>query len=81
MLVTGDFLAAQVERVGSEQLGELVLVDEAGAELIRITSMRARARNARWGRDDLFLVERSVARGVRPIGEDVDVEAYLGGWS
>ena len=81
VLVTGDFLAAQVERVGSEQLGELVLVDEAGAELIRITSMRARARNARWGRDDLFLVERSVARGVRPIGEDVDVEAYLGGWS
>lgn len=80
VLVTGGLLAAEVERVGSEQLGELVLVDEAGAELIRIASMRARARNARWGREDLFPVERTVARDVRPIGDEIDVEAYLGGW-
>lgn len=85
VLVTGSRLAAEVARVGDEQLGELVLLDETGGELIRVVSMRALARRERWGRDDLFAAERSVCRGVRAITGEVDVEAYLGsfdrGWS
>ena len=85
VLVTGRQFAAEVARLGDEQLGELVLLDETGAELIRIVSMRARARAERWGRDDLFPVGRSVCSGLRAITGEVDVEAYLGsfdrGWT
>ena len=85
VLVTGSRLAAEVARVGDEQLGELVLLDETGGELIRVVSMRALARRERWGRVDLFAAERSVCRGVRAITGEMDVEAYLGsfdrGWS
>lgn len=80
ILVTDGTLAAHVARVGSEQLGELVLLDDEGVELIRIVSMRARARHARWQRDDLFPSERAVVHCARSLRDDVDVEAYLGGW-
>ena len=85
VLVTGSRLAAEVARVGDQQLGELVLLDETGAELIRIVSMRARARNERWDRNDLFPTDRSVCPGLGAITGEVDVEAYLGsfdrGWT
>ena len=85
VLVTGSRLAAEVARVGDEQLGELVLLDETGAELIRIVSMRALARSERWGRGDLFPADRSVCPGLRAVTREVDVEAYLGsfdrGWT
>lgn len=80
LAVTGDGLRAQVERVGAEQLGEVTITDEVGAALIRIVATRAEARNARWGRDDLFPVDRTPCADVRPLREDVDVEGYLGGW-
>ena len=80
LIVSGDTLAAEVARVGGEQLGELLIFDEGGEELMRIISTRARARSARWGRDDLFPTARTTCRGLRPLAEDVDIEAYLGGW-
>jgi GT2 family glycosyltransferase len=73
-------LAAAVSRVESEGLGELVLSEAHGIDLLRISSMRARARCRRWGRDDLFARRRSTIAGVQPIDGDVDLEAYLGGW-
>ena len=80
VIVSGDALAAQVARLGSEQLGELQIVDESDEALIRIVSTRAEARHARWMRDDLFRTDRTASRGVRRLAGDVDVEAYLGGW-
>ncbi|MGZ8803674.1 MAG: glycosyltransferase [Microbacterium sp.] len=79
--VDGRALAAEVGRAAVAQLGELVLVDDDGAEVIRIVSMRARARNARWGRDDLFPVERSICHDLHAVSNEVDVEAYVGGWA
>lgn len=73
-------LAAAVNRVEREDIGVLVLTDEHQRELVRITSSRARARETRWGRTDLFPSVRAVARETRTIPVDVDVEAYLGGW-
>jgi GT2 family glycosyltransferase len=81
VLVVGGALAAQVARMGREHLGELLIVDDAGTELIRISSMRARARHLRWARDDLFSRERSTCDGVHALANEVDVEAYLGGWT
>lgn len=81
LVVLGDCLGAQVARIGAEQLGQVTILDQGGAELIRIVATRAEARNARWSRDDLFPRERTACADMRVIGEDVDVEGYLGGWS
>lgn len=78
--VTGDGLAKAVARLAAEQLGELIIVGEHGDELIRIRSMRAQARQQRWGRDDLFGVVRTVCDGVQARRDEVNVSAYLGGW-
>jgi len=80
LVVSGDALAAQVARSRSEQLGELLILDESDEALIRIVSTRAEARHARWVRDDLFRTDRTACPGVRRLVEEVDVEAYLGGW-
>lgn len=73
-------LTAQIARVEAEGLGELLLVDDAGAELLRIVSARAEARHRRWGRGDLFPVETARVRSMRVRQGEGDVEAYLGGW-
>ncbi len=74
-------LRAAVERVSREGLGALVVVDPAdGSVLCVIHSRRAEARAARWGRSDLFDSVAEAVPGVRGVGDDVDVEAYLGGW-
>lgn len=78
--VRGDGLAASIARLDRERLGELVLMDAGGADVIRITSLRAEARARRWGRDDLFEARRSACEGVHVIGDDASVAAYLGGW-
>jgi GT2 family glycosyltransferase len=78
--VSGDGLADAVARVGSEQLGSFTVTDAAGTELLVIRSCRAAARARRWERNDLFRDERGTVDGVEPLAEEVDLEAYLGGW-
>ncbi|RLK52564.1 glycosyltransferase [Microbacterium telephonicum] len=78
--VCGDGLASAADRVAREDLGVLTAVDATGGELLRLVSERARIREARWGRDDLFDRASAVIDGVTALTEDVDLEAYLGGW-
>jgi GT2 family glycosyltransferase len=73
-------VAAAVGRVGAEGLGELALLGPDGAPQLRVVSRRARARERRWGRDDLFPRATARADGVEPLTGEPDLEAYLGGW-
>lgn len=73
-------VAAAVERVGAEGQGELALLGPDGAPLLRVVARRARARERRWGRDDLFPRATAPADGVEPLPGEPDLEAYLGGW-
>lgn len=76
----GDVLAAAVARLDAEQLGELVLRSAAGEPLVRVVSTRARARAERWDRTDLFPVASEATTEVRPVDDEPDLAAYLGGW-
>lgn len=73
-------VAAAVERVGAEGLGELALLGPDGTPLLRVVARRARARERRWDRDDLFPRATAPAEGVVPLDDEPDLEAYLGGW-
>lgn len=79
--VSGSALAEHVAGFGSDRVGELVLRDGSGVECIRIVSARARARERRWAREDLFSRATAVCAGLRTLGDEVDVEGYLGGWA
>lgn len=76
----GEGLAASIARLDRERLGELVVTDADGVEVVRITSARAVARASRWGRDDLFRTQQAVGAGLRVVDTDASVAAYLGGW-
>jgi GT2 family glycosyltransferase len=77
---SGHAVAAAVDRVAAEGLGELVLRDAAGTPLVRVRSRRALARERRWGGVPLFpRVEVGTADVVALTGEP-DVERYVGGW-
>lgn len=78
--VDGDDLAAAVDRLDTEQLGSLTLLSPDGEPLVRLRATRARAREERWGRDDLFPRAQAAAPGIRPLADEPDVAAYLGGW-
>jgi GT2 family glycosyltransferase len=80
LLVSPGALAAALHRVDREGLGSLTIVGPDGAELALVQTARATARARRWGRDDLFDAVRERVPGVDPLPDDVDVEAYLGGW-
>lgn len=73
-------VAAAVERVAAEGLGQLALLAPDGAPLLRVVARRARARERRWGRDDLLPRAAAPADGLEPLTEEPDLEAYLGGW-
>lgn len=73
-------VAAAVERAAAEGLGELALLGTDGAPLLRVVPRRARARERRWGRDDLFPRATAPATGITPLPDEPDLEAYLGGW-
>ena len=73
-------LADVVERVSREGLGVFTVLDEDGAALVRVRSLRAAAREERWGRDDLFPRREGRVDGVRTLDGEPDVAAYLGGW-
>ena len=77
---TPDAVVAAVDRVAAEGLGELALLGPDGAPLLRVVSRRARARERRWGRDDLFPRATAPADGLDPLTGEPDLEAYLGGW-
>lgn len=73
-------LRGVVAEVGRTSVGSLTIVDAAGEPLLVVQATRAEARAERWGRTDLFdSVVRRVP-GIEPTGDDLDVEAYLGGW-
>lgn len=78
--VDGDDLAAAIDRLDTEQLGSLTLLSIEGEPLVRLTATRARAREERWGRVDLFPRAQAAAPGIRPLADEPDVAAYLGGW-
>ncbi|MDD7928845.1 glycosyltransferase [Microbacterium thalli] len=78
--VDGEDLAAAIDRLDTEQLGSLTLLGAEGEPLVRLTATRARAREERWGRDDLFPRAQAAAPGIRPLADEPDVAAYLGGW-
>ena len=69
-----------MERVAQEGLGVASLTGADGAVLLRIRSLRAAAREARWQRDDLFPRTTETADAVRELVGEPDVAAYLGGW-
>ncbi|WP_431838617.1 glycosyltransferase family 2 protein [Cellulomonas sp. Y8] len=73
-------VAEAVERVAADGLGELALLTPDGTPLLRVVSRRARARERRWGRDDLFPRATSATEGLVPLTDEPDLEAYLGGW-
>lgn len=73
-------VAAAADRVAAEGLGELTLLGRDGAPLLRVVARRARARERRWGRDDLFPRATAPADGLEPLTGEPDLEAYLGGW-
>lgn len=74
-------LAVHADALRGGSVGEITIVDESGQALIRLVSCRARARERRWGREDLFTRERIASTDIRPLGDAVSVEAYLGGWA
>ena len=80
LLASREDVTSAMERVASEQLGELSIVSASGIPLFRIASTRARARNERWGRDDLFPTASMVVEHSRVLRDEVNLEAYLGGW-
>lgn len=79
--VPSDGLHEALDRLVRDDLGSIELRDAAGAAWARVTSTRAEARARRWQRDDLFEHVTSVVIGFEPFDGEVDVEAYLGGWS
>lgn len=77
--VEGD-LGGVADRVSRDGLGELTVLAADGAAALRIRSLRASARAARWGRDDLFPVAETTGADLRVLEAEPDVAAYLGGW-
>ncbi|MDF2920942.1 MAG: glycosyltransferase, partial [Microbacterium sp.] len=48
--------------------------------LLRVISVRARARSDRWRRGDLFPTASATTRAIRAVTDEPDLAAYLGGW-
>lgn len=78
--VDGDELAEALSRLDQERLGSITLTTPEGEPLVRLEATRARARAARWGRGDLFDTVSTPVRGIRPVTDEPDLAAYLGGW-
>lgn len=76
--VSGGALNAVIEQLHAG-IGILDVADADGRLALRISSARARAREARWG-TELFPRELLRCNGIVALHEPVDVEAYLGGW-
>lgn len=74
--VVGDLVA----RVARDQIGSFEALSSDGSVVLRIMSTRARTRADRWGDATLFPSTSEIVPGLRLIDDEVDVEAYLGGW-
>lgn len=74
-------LRGLVERAAREAIGTVDVVSDDGESLMRVTSMRARARIERWGDPTLFPHRTETVPGITALPESPDVEAYLGGWA
>ncbi|WP_323987243.1 glycosyltransferase [Microbacterium plantarum] len=75
-----DVLTAALARVDGEGLGELTLCSPDSEPLLRVISVRARARSDRWRRGDLFPTASVTTRASRVVTDEPDLAAYLGGW-
>ncbi len=75
-----DVLAASLARIDDEVLGQLTLHSPDGEPLVRMTSVRARARAERWQRSDLFPAASATTSAIRVVTDEPDLAAYLGGW-
>lgn len=69
-----------LERIARDGIGTVSILDEDDDVLLRIRSLRASAREGRWGREDLFPHVSERVEGVRLLAGEPDVAAYLGGW-
>ncbi|PPF75099.1 hypothetical protein C5B96_16990 [Subtercola sp. Z020] len=81
-----DELARAAARITAEQLGSLDLVAPDGAaaasgaeRVALISTQRSLAREARWGRRDLF-PHLTASTASRRITTEPDLAAYFGGW-
>jgi GT2 family glycosyltransferase len=73
-------LAEAVSAIESGRYAEVEVRSAGGPVLVRLVSTRAAARQARWGGDPLLPTLEIVAAGVAELVDEVDVEAYVGGW-
>ncbi|WP_233549576.1 glycosyltransferase family 2 protein [Cellulomonas rhizosphaerae] len=80
-LLRAGALRRSVDRVGTEQLGALLIADEAGVPCVRVTSRRAAARRARHDRPGLSPEVEVRTADCRVLGSAPDLAAYLGGWA
>ena len=78
--IVGGGLRAATDRVGSEALGTLELVGADGVLMACLRSARAEARAERWGTAEHFPTARALAAGLTLVGQEPDLEAWLGGW-
>ena len=78
--VPREALAEATAAIESGGYARVVLRSPAGEPLLRLTSTRAAARQARWGGPPILPDLDLATTGVEALLAEVDVEAYVGGW-
>ncbi|TFV99818.1 glycosyltransferase family 2 protein [Leifsonia flava] len=73
-------LVDAVDAVDSGRVAAVAVCDPDGTPLVRLTSRRERTRQARWPRAERLPTLELRSSAVERIVDEVDVEAYLGGW-
>ena len=73
-------LAPALSAISGDDYAEVIVRSSSGTELLRLVSRRALARQQRWGGEPLLPTLDLVAEGVAELTDEVDLEAYLGGW-
>ncbi|MEL4317548.1 glycosyltransferase [Leifsonia sp. YIM 134122] len=73
-------LVDAVEAIDGGRVAAVVLCDLDGTALLRLISRRERTRQARWPEAESLPTLEMRSSGVERIVDEVDVEAYLGGW-
>ena len=78
--VPREALAEATAAIESGGYARVVLRSPAGEPLLRLTSTRAAARQARWGGPPILPDLDLTTTGGEALPAEVDVEAYVGGW-
>lgn len=78
VLLSGGGVDAVRDAAASVGVGDLGRI-ELG-EHVRVSSVRAEARDRRWGRDTGWRTEHRATDGIRLLDAEPDLGGYLGGW-